>query len=91
MFVLALAVFGCRAPGPEVRSAVEIGILEQSETIEGCDGGASAVVWRRLVLFGLDEPAWGTVSTIADDRLYTFACDGADGPGHRRGHGRAKA
>jgi hypothetical protein len=51
-----LAAAGCRKepPPPDVRvSAEEIGVMEQSDLIQGRDGGESAVLWGRSVwLFG---------------------------------------
>ena len=61
--VLAVGLVGCRAPGPEVVSAVEIGTLEQSEAIDGRDGGGSALAWGRSVWVYGD-----TVLTVPDEQ-----------------------
>ena len=63
VLALCIGLLGCRAPGPEVSSAVEIGTLEQSEMIEGRDGGGSAVAWGRSVWVYGD-----TVLTVADEQ-----------------------
>jgi hypothetical protein len=62
--VLAVWLFGCRAQGPEVTSAVEIGTLEQSDAIEGRDGGGSALAWdgRSIWVYG------DTVLTVPDEQ-----------------------
>jgi hypothetical protein len=59
---LGLLLLGCREPGPEVDSAVEIGTLEQSESIDGRDGGGSALAWGRSIWVYGD-----TVLTVPDE------------------------
>lgn len=60
--LILVSVLGCRAPGPEVSSAVEIAILEQSDDIEGRDGGSSAHAWGRSIWVYGD-----TVLTVPDE------------------------
>lgn len=46
-------LLACQEPGPKVTSAEEIGVLEQSEAIQGRDGGQSARLFGRSVwIFG---------------------------------------
>lgn len=48
-----LLLLACRPPGPVVVSADEVGIVEQSDEIQGRDGGESAVLFGRSTwIFG---------------------------------------
>jgi hypothetical protein len=86
--LLSLSMVACTAevPGPGVVGASEIGVLEQSEQIQGRDGGCSAWLWDRSVWFYgdtvLSEPdedglLWhhNSVSMTSDQD----ASDGIDG------------
>ncbi|MCX4247164.1 DUF4185 domain-containing protein [Paraliomyxa miuraensis] len=65
--VIALGVGGCRGRGPEALSAAEIGVVEQSDAIEGRDGGSSAWLWDRSIwTFG------DTVLTLDDERGHNW-------------------
>lgn len=47
--MLPLLLLACSPDGPRVSSAEEIGVLEQSEAIQGRDGGQSALLFGRSV------------------------------------------
>ena len=47
MIAIALSPSACRSAGPEATSAVEVGVVGQSDTIQGRDGGGSAILWGR--------------------------------------------
>jgi hypothetical protein len=81
-----LLLLACRPSGPRVASAEEIGVIEQSDSINGRDGGGSALAFGRSVwTFGdttlTVEDEWGrtwhqnSVSMTVDED----AGDGLDG------------
>lgn len=47
--MLLLALIACQEPGPAVSGVEELGPIEQSDTIQGRDGGLSALAWGRSV------------------------------------------
>ena len=49
LLLIALGLAACHASGPAVRSAEEVGVLEQSDAIEGRDGGGSSLAFGRSV------------------------------------------
>jgi hypothetical protein len=59
---LVLLVGACRNAGPQARSAAEVGVVGQSETIDGRDGGGSALLWGRSYWIYGD-----TVLTVSDE------------------------
>jgi hypothetical protein len=83
--IAPLTLVACSAndPGPAVRSAMEIGVLEQSERIVGRDGGCSAWLWDRSVWFYgdtvLSEPDEDGVTWHHNSVSITFDTDASDG------------
>lgn len=80
-----LLLLACRAPGPQVVSAAEVGVVGQSDAINGRDGGGSAIAFDRSIWTYGDttltvEDEWGRTwhhnsVSMTDDR------DASDGIG----------
>jgi hypothetical protein len=85
MGLLVSSLLACRAPGPGVVSAEEVGVVGQNDTIQGRDGGGSAMVFGRSVWTYGDtvlnvEDEWGR-TWHHNSVSFTDDVDAGDGVG----------